>query len=122
LFVSPFVLAEIRELYEKLPAKYGITAADTDDLARNVVSFATTIFDIPEVYRHPIDPDDSLYVNLALCASARLIVSRDRHLLNLMDQSRREGQDFRGHFPAMRILDPVELLRELDEQSAQEVN
>ena len=87
LFVSPFVLAEVREIHLKTPPKYGITADQTDELARAVALMSTVVTDIPEVYRHPYDPDDSAYVNLALKSDARLIVSRDRHLLMLSEDS-----------------------------------
>jgi predicted nucleic acid-binding protein len=52
-------------------------------------------------------------VNLALKTDARLIVSRDRKLLMLADTKRAEGRDFQTRFPGFRIIDPVELLREL---------
>lgn len=120
LFVSPFVMAEIREIHEKLPAKYGVSAEQTDELARYVASFATIISDIPDTYLHPFDPDDSHYVNLAAKTESRLIVSRDRHLFNLMDNSRPEGLVFQSQFPSLRIIDPVEFLRALDEQRAAE--
>ena len=115
LFVSPFVLAEIREIHLKLPPKYGVTERQTDELAGTVTHFATLITDVPDLYRHPHDPDDSAYVNLALKADARLIVSRDRHLLMLLDARRKEGREFQARFPALRIIDPVELLRELEQ-------
>lgn len=113
LYASPYVLAEVREIHLKTPAKYGITPEQTDELARAIASFATIVSDIPEVYRHPHDPDDSHYVDLAVKADARLIVSRDRHLLGLADPARKEGQDFQAQFPALRILNPVQLLAEL---------
>src|SRR5437868_5509941 len=116
LFLSPFVLAEIREIHEKLPAKYGVTAEQSDELARYVASFATIISDVPELYSHPFDPDDSHYVNLAAQTGSSLIVSRDRHLLNLMDNSRPEGQAFQSQFPSLHIIDPVKFLRALDQQ------
>ena len=115
LFVSPFVLAEIREIHLKTPPKYGVTAEQTDELARAAAMFSTIVTDVPELYRHPYDPDDSAYVNLALVADARLIVSRDRHLLMLSDLTRTEGREFQAQFPNLRILDPVALLRELDQ-------
>jgi uncharacterized protein len=114
LIASPFVLAEIREIQFKTPAKYGITTEQTDELARAIASYATIVTDVPEVYRHPYDRDDSHYVNLALKADARLVVSRDRHFLMLADPTRNEGQDFQLRFPTLRILDPVQLLRELE--------
>jgi hypothetical protein len=53
-------------------------------------------------------------VDLALKAEAQLIVSRDRHLLMLTDPARKEGQDFQARFPTLRILDPVQLLRDFE--------
>ena len=114
LFVSPFVLAEIREIHLKTPSKYRVTPEQTDELALAIVRYATVFTDVPEVYVHPQDPDDSAYVNLALMAGARLIVSRDRHLLMLSDLSRTEGQEFRTRFPHLEILDPVAFRREVD--------
>jgi len=118
LFVSPFVLAEIREIHLKLPPKYGITQEHTDELARAVLLFATIVTDVPDVYRHPHDPDDSAYVNLALKSNASLIVSRDRHLLMLADSGREEGRDFQARFPSLRILDPVAFLRDVEQPRA----
>src|SRR4051794_16077726 len=68
LFASPYVLAEIREIHLKTPAKYGITVEQTNALARLIASIATIVNDVPDVYHHPIDPDDSHYVNLAIKA------------------------------------------------------
>lgn len=118
LFTSPYVLAEVREIHAKVPAKYGITAEQTDELARAIVTFATIVADVPEVYRHPFDPDDSHYVDLAVQANAQFIVSRDRHLLMFADSTRKEGEDFQARFPALRIVDPVQLLHELEPASA----
>jgi putative PIN family toxin of toxin-antitoxin system len=120
LVASPYVLAEVREIHFKTPAKYGITAEQSDELARAIASFATIVADVPEIYRHPNDPDDSHYINLALKADARLIVSRDRHLLMLADPARKEGQDFQIRFPTLRILDPVQLLHELEPRAGVE--
>ncbi|HZL37841.1 MAG TPA: hypothetical protein VFC78_21160 [Tepidisphaeraceae bacterium] len=117
LLASTYVIAEIREIHFKTPAKYGITAEQTDEMARAVMSFSMLASDVPEVYRHPYDPDDSHYVNLAVKVGAQLIVSRDRHLLMLADTARSEGREFQSRFPFLRVLDPVQLLRELDSPS-----
>jgi putative PIN family toxin of toxin-antitoxin system len=118
LIASPYVLAEIREIHFKTPPKYGITAAQTDELARAIASYANIVTNVPALYRHPYDPDDSHYVDLALTADAHLIVSRDRHLLMLADPARPEGRDSQARFPMLRIVDPVQLLRELDPPEA----
>jgi putative PIN family toxin of toxin-antitoxin system len=121
LFVSPFVLGEIREIHDKLPAKYGVAADQTDELARSVASFATFVSDVPEVYDLVRDPDDAHYVNLAIRTDSGLIVSRDRHLLELMDPKGPTGRDFQSRFPLLRIIDPVELLRGLDQPPLSEL-
>jgi hypothetical protein len=53
-------------------------------------------------------------VNLAIATNSRLIVSRDKHLLNLMDVSRSESRDFLSRFPFLRVIEPQTLLGELN--------
>jgi putative PIN family toxin of toxin-antitoxin system len=110
LFVSEYVIQEVRELPLKLNARLGITADRVDALLRDVATFAVPVANVPSVYAHPIDPDDSPYINLAIAADAKLIVTRDKHLLNLMDASRSEAIAFRNQFPAIEIITPVALL------------
>jgi putative PIN family toxin of toxin-antitoxin system len=88
LFASEFVLEEVSELHLKLPARAGITADDTEELAESVRSFAKIVNAVPAAYLHPVDSDDSEYVNLAIAANADVIVSRDKHLLGLNDPSK----------------------------------
>jgi len=114
LFVTPFILDEIRESWEKLPRKYGVTREQTELLASRVAGVATVLVHVPEVFVYERDPDDAHYVNVAIVADARLIVSRDKDLLDLMDAARPEGQAFQARFPSLRIIDPVLLLRELE--------
>lgn len=110
LFVSEFVLEEIGELHLKIPSRAGITAVDTEDLGQVVRSFATVLDPVPAVYRHPIDPDDSAYVDLAIAANAELIVSRDKHLLGLRDPTKSWSKEFRDRFPSLRVVTPDEYL------------
>jgi putative PIN family toxin of toxin-antitoxin system len=106
LFVSDYVVREIRDLDGKIPAKYGVTSQQVNDLADEVSLFGVFVSNIPSVYLHPRDPDDSHYVDLAVATDSKLIVSRDRHLLNLMDDKRPEAQDFRRRFPRIAVLTP----------------
>ena len=110
LFVSNFVLEEISELHLKLPDRAGITAEDTEDLAQIVRSYAKLLDPVPIIYIHPIDPDDSAYVNLAIAAKAHLIVSRDKHLLGLNDPTKPWSQEFRDRFSDLRVLTPDQYL------------
>jgi predicted nucleic acid-binding protein len=78
-----------------------------------VVGAATVLNRVPETFAYERDPDDAHYVNLALAAGARLIVSRDHDLLDLMDPASAEGAKFRSDFPSLRIVDPVAFLQEV---------
>ena len=114
LFITPFILDEIRESYQKIPAKYGVTREQTAKLAIGVAAIATNIINVPAVFTYDRDPDDAHYVNVALAADAKLVVSRDRDLLDLMDEKRQEALDFKSRFPGLRILEPVQFLQEIE--------
>ena len=120
LFVSEYVVREIGELDGKIPAKYGVTQAQVNDLADQVSLFGVFVSEVPSVYRHPHDPDDSHYIDLAVATNSKLIVSRDRHLLNLMDRKRSDAIQFKRQFPQISIITPdvfAEQLRAAARQS-----
>jgi predicted nucleic acid-binding protein len=66
---------------------------------------------VPPIFEYPRDPDDAHYVDLAIAADAKLIVSRDNDLLSLRDPATVAGQDFLSRFPLLLILTPPEALR-----------
>ena len=113
LFVSDYVLQEIRELPRKLKPQYGVTAESVERLIQDLAKYAQPVDEIPAVYTHPIDADDSHYVNLAIVTQSKLIVSRDRHLLNLTDGNRQESKDFRARFPTLTVTTPDALTEQL---------
>jgi uncharacterized protein len=116
LFISDFVLEEIREIPNKpTPRKAGITDEKAERLISLVLELAERIAVPPVLFVHPIDADDSHYVNLALAADARLIVSRDRHLLNLHNPAKPWSAEFRSRFPQLQVIGPEVLLSELRE-------
>jgi len=113
LFVSEYLVGEIRELDRKIPAKYEVTFQQVNDLADQLILFGTFVHVVPSVYHHPYDPDDSHYVDLAIATNSSLVVSRDRHLLDLMDQSRTDGKDFFQRFPHLKVVTPDNFVRQL---------
>jgi predicted nucleic acid-binding protein len=54
------------------------------------------------------DPDDEPYRNLAIASGASFLVTRDKDLLDLMDDA-----TFVSEYPSLEIVNPVELLRSL---------
>jgi len=114
LFIADFVISEIREIPNKpTPAKAGVTLKKVEDLVQMLLAKAEFVSEVPPVFIHPIDPDDSDYVNLALAVDAKLIVSRDRHLLNLNNPAKPWSANFRARYPDMRIISAERLLGEI---------
>ncbi len=114
LFIADFVISEIRDIPNKpTPSRAGVTAKKAEDLVQLLLVKAEYVSDIPVVFTHPIDEDDSGYVNLAVTADAKLIVSRDRHLLNLNNPAKPWSADFRARFPDLRIVSAEQLLTEI---------
>lgn len=119
LFLSEPVLAEIRDAPNKpTPARLGVTIEQVEALIDNLLKVAALVTNVPERFTYPRDPDDAHYVNLALVTHSRLIVSRDKDLLSLMDLAQPEGKDFRARFPDLRILNPVAFLRDVEKRAA----
>jgi putative PIN family toxin of toxin-antitoxin system len=111
LFWSEYVLGEIRRIPEKqTPKRLGVTLDQVELLIARLTPVAHLVENPPSVYQHPIDPKDSHYVDLALASNAKLIVSRDKHLLNLMNSSRPEARQFKAKFPNLEVLQPEQLL------------
>jgi predicted nucleic acid-binding protein len=69
------------------------------------------IENVPREYEYPRDPKDQPYINLAITADADYLTSRDKDLLELMND-----RDFTARFPTTRVVDPVSLLREIESE------
>src|SRR5882724_219173 len=93
LFVSDYVLQEILELPSKIRPQFGVTTDKVRRLVNDLAKYATSAKLVPHVYNNPFDSDDSHYIDLAAATKSKLIVSRDRHLLNLMDAKRTEAKE-----------------------------
>jgi putative PIN family toxin of toxin-antitoxin system len=107
LFWSEYVLAEIRRIPEKqTPKRLGVTPDQVESLIVRLIPVAHLVEHPPSVYQHPIDPKDSHYVDLAVASSAKLVLSRDKHLLNLMNLSNPGAREFKAKFPSLSVLQP----------------
>jgi putative PIN family toxin of toxin-antitoxin system len=116
LFVSEFIFDELKDITSRphLTARFSLTVERVALFLELIAAIATAVADVPAVFEFPRDPKDARYVDLALAARAKLIVSRDLDLLSLTDPATPEGRDFRARFPDMQILTPTELLRLLN--------
>ena len=78
-------------------------------LGKRTVEVAT----VPRLFPFGRDPKDEPYINLAIAASARYLVSRDNDILALADVSTPDGERLRRLAPELRILDPVSFLSDI---------
>jgi putative PIN family toxin of toxin-antitoxin system len=90
----------IRKL-PRLAPKYTYTESDVARFARDLAETAAFVTDLPELDAVPLDPDDNIIIATAVAARADLLVTGDRHLLDL------------GTHDAIRIVDPRRFLDEL---------
>lgn len=116
LFVSAYVLDGLRDVASRprVQRKYRLTPDLVESFCADLIAHATLVDVVPHVFDFPRDPDDAHYIDLAIAAGAKLVVSRDRDLLSLRDSATTEGRDFVARYPAIEILTPPELIRRLN--------
>jgi putative PIN family toxin of toxin-antitoxin system len=115
VFLSPVTLAEITDVLGRPEVRKrfkALTPDRADAFLRDLTGKATSISEVPHQFSYERDPDDEPYVNLALAAGARYLVTWDDDLLALMREDNPAGKDFRARYPTLSILTPVALLRE----------
>lgn len=115
LSVSAYVIEELREVAERpeIRARFRLDSQMVEEFVADLKTFAVEVREIPEVFVHPTDPKDSHYINLAIATGSMLIVSRDRHLLDLTDPTKALSGEFLRQFPLVRVFTPPEFLHVL---------
>jgi len=92
---------------------------DAELLLRTVRAKAELFADVPNVFQLPRDKDDEIYLDLAIKAQAKYLVTwNERHLTYLMRGNTSEGKDWLQRFPNLTILDPVTFLRAIERSQA----
>jgi len=115
LFLSDAILAEIRDvpLRPELTRRYAhLTPRLVESFVEQMQGIATHVVVPPKAFTLPRDPNDEPYIDLAIAANARYVVTwNDRHLTYLMRGDTPEGKEFREKFPEITILSPPDFLR-----------
>lgn len=117
LLVCRATLDELREVLSR-PALREKSEHLSDDVVAGflleIESFSETVPDPPRAFALPRDPDDEVYVDLAIEGRARFVVTwNERHLNYLMKKDTPEGREFCARYPGLEILTPVEFLDEI---------
>jgi putative PIN family toxin of toxin-antitoxin system len=105
LCVCAELLAEVKDVLARPSLQRRYKTLAPENVAKflaEVEAKAVLIPDVPPVFTYPRDHGDELYVSLAVAAGAGYLVSRDKDLLDLMDQTTVAGKDFGQRFPGLR--------------------
>lgn len=116
LCLSAESLAEIRDVLTRpeIQARFpSLTASMVDEFLVTVGDFGRVYPTVGKHFSFPRDSKDEPYLNLAIEAQASYLTSRDNDILDLRTSSEPAAVEFRQRFPGIRILDPLEFLREM---------
>lgn len=85
LFVSQFLYEEFIDVTERpgVRQKFHLDSNQVAEFLDRLRAFAVFVDVVPEVFAYGRDRDDAHYINLALAADTRLVVSRDNDLFGL---------------------------------------
>jgi putative PIN family toxin of toxin-antitoxin system len=118
LFLSHDILTEVRDVLTrpKTLRRFPLLSTEwVETFVQNAASKAVVLAEVPVAFSLARDPKDERYVNLAIAARAQYLISRDRDLLDLMDE-----ENFRQRFPGLTILDPAAFLEAVGRQAQPE--
>lgn len=119
LFVSEDVLAEVAEVLSRPRTREFAPALTLEVIEAFIADIrlkSICLRNVPEEYSFERDPKDEQYINLAIVAGAKFIVSRDNDLLDLMKPGIREAREFLRRYPMLKIVQPSDLLIEVETQ------
>jgi putative PIN family toxin of toxin-antitoxin system len=117
LAVSPEIIAELHEVLcrSSLRQSFSLLTKEKAERLIELLLMRGKLFrNVSKRFELLRDPDDEPYVNLAIEAEARFLVTRDRDLLDLMRWDTKEGRDFQTRFRELKVLDPVSFLKEIE--------
>lgn len=117
LFVSEAILREVRNVLSRPEVRHrlpGINDRLVNAFLTKLEARAILITNVPEEYRYERDPDDEMYINLAIVANATHLVSRDQDLLDLVTTSTDVARQFRSRYPFLRIMKAADFISEIE--------
>ena len=115
VYASHATLAEIVDVLHRPKVRQRfktLTPERVGAFLRELRSSVVLVDAVPQVFNFPRDPDDQAYVDLALAAGAKYLLTWDKDLLDLMEENP-AGAAFRSDFPNLHIVTPPAFLREI---------
>jgi putative PIN family toxin of toxin-antitoxin system len=117
LCISRQMIVEILDVLTRPEIRLKNARLSNEELEGFILSIeanALLIDPLPEHYRYVRDPNDEHVLNLAIEAKAQYLLSYDKDLLILTDDSRSEGRAFQHEYPELTILGAGEFITRLN--------
>src|SRR5438552_12604372 len=118
LLVCPSILAELHDVLNRPHLRTKLKKLTPENVAEFLERIVTLSEHRSDPERHVVlqrDPDDEVYLNLAIEGQASYLVTwNERHLTYLMHADAPEAIEFRLRHPSLTILDPPTFLRAID--------
>jgi putative PIN family toxin of toxin-antitoxin system len=117
LFVSAPIIRELRdvlnrpEIRRRLP---GINDRIVNAFLTKLEAKAILIANVPEEFHYERDPDDEMYINLAIVVNATYLVSRDQDLLDLVTASTDVARQFRSRYPFLHVIKAADFVSAIE--------
>jgi putative PIN family toxin of toxin-antitoxin system len=105
--VSEPIIPEVRDVLNRAEVRRqlpGINDRIVNAFLTKLETKAILIANVSEEFHYERDPDDEIYINLAIVSNATYLVSRDKDLLDLMTTSTDIARQFRSRYPFLRIM------------------
>ena len=121
LFVSEPIIREVREVLNRAEIRRqlpGISDRIVNAFLTKLEAKAILITNVPEEFHYERDPDDEMYINLALVTHAAYLLSQDKDLLDLITTSTDIARQFRSRYPFLRIMTAASLITAIEPTSA----
>ncbi len=119
LFVSQEVLNEIEDVINRPHIRErfkALTDERIESFLNSIKNLAVIVRKVPQVFSLPRDIDDEIYINLAVECEADYVVTRDKDLIDLMTDYDMESKTFRQKFRPLKIVQPLEFLRIVEDK------
>jgi putative PIN family toxin of toxin-antitoxin system len=116
LCMSPALFGEIRSMLTRpeLAARFKtLTPEHVADILDRTVAYADWYETVPNRFSLPAHPKDDHLFNLAIEAQAQFLVTWETRLLAVQGSRRPEAEASRGLAPNLKILNPIDLAREI---------
>jgi uncharacterized protein len=113
VFLSRATLREIRDVFSYPEVRFrnpNLTDERVAEFLQLLNFHGHVLRTVPHVFDYARDPDDEMYIDLAVAGKADYLVSRDKDLLSLTRGYGSHAKRLRRLSPNLRIVTPEELL------------